>query len=98
MLENLALIWGALLSLAIVVVVLIRKVNKMSAELDALIANEANLETVVAQVAADNAAIHAELTAALAAADVGAIQAVADKIAAQTAKLSALVTPAAPAA
>jgi type II secretory pathway component PulJ len=94
MLENLALIWGALLSLAIVV--LIRKVNKMSAELDALIANEANLETVVAQVAADNAAIHAELTAALAAADVGAIQAVADKIAAQTAKLSALVTPPAP--
>ena len=98
MLENLALIWGAMLSLAIVVLIIIRKVNTMSEQLDALIANEANLETVVAQVVADNAAIHAELTAALANADVGAIQAVADKIAAQTTKLSALVTPAAPAA
>ena len=98
MLENLALIWGAMLSLAIVVLIIIRKVNTMSEQLDALIANEANLETVVAQVVADNAAIHAELTAALANADVGAIQAVADKIAAQTAKLSALVTPVAPAA
>ena len=97
MLENLALIWAMLL-LAIVILVIIRKVNTMSTELDTLIANEATLETVVAQVAADNAAIHAELTAALANADVGAIQAVADKIAAQTTKLSALVTPAAPAA
>ena len=75
-----------------------RRIEIMSAQLDALIANEATLETVVAQVVADNAAIHAELTAALANADVGAIQAVADKIAAQTTKLSALVTPAAPAA
>ena len=78
--------------------ILKRRIETMSAQLDALIANEATLETVVAQVAADNAAIHAELTAALANADVGAIQAVADKIAAQTTKLSALVTPAAPAA
>ena len=75
-----------------------RRIENMSAQLDTLIANESSLETVVAQVAADNAAIHAELTAALANADVGAIQAVADKIAAQTAKLAALVTPAAPAA
>ena len=75
-----------------------RRIEIMSAQLDAFIANEATLETVVAQVVADNAAIHAELTAALANADVGAIQAVADKIAAQTTKLSALVTPAAPAA
>lgn len=95
MLENLALIWGALLLISFH---LYRRIETMSAELDALIANEANLETVVAQVVADSAAIHAELTAALANADVGAIQAVADKIAAQTAKLSALVTPAAPAA
>ena len=78
--EPLALL--ALLVLAIVEITTTRRINKMSTELDALIANEANLETVVAQVAADNAAIHAELTAALANADVGAIQAVADKIAA----------------
>ena len=93
--ETLALIWGSLIP---VFYHFNRRIETMSAELDALIANEANLETVVAQVVADNAAIHAELTAALANADVGAIQAVADKIAAQTAKLSALVTPAAPAA
>ena len=80
-------------------VIIVRKVSEMSTELDTLIANEAALEAVVAQVVADNATLHTELTAALASADVAGIQAVADKIAAQTSKLSALVTPpAAPAA
>ena len=81
-------------------VLIVRKVSEMSTELDTLIANEAALEAVVAQVVADNATLHTELTAALASADVAGIQAVADKIAAQTSKLSALVNPppAAPAA
>ncbi len=89
--EMLALIWGSLIP-----IVYHFRIETMSAELDALTANEASLETVVAQVVADNATIYAELTAALANADVGAIHAVTDKIAAQTAKLSALVTPPAP--
>ena len=74
---------------------LVAKVNTMSVQLDTLIASEAALETVVAQVVEDNAKIHAELTAALAASASPdpAIQEVADKIAAQTAKLGALVAP-----
>ena len=93
---SLALIWPVAVGCWLAILT-IRSII-MSKELDALIANEAALETVVGQVVADNAEIHAELTAALANADVGAIQGVADKLAAQTAKLSALVPPAAPSA
>ena len=71
------------------------RINRMSEQLDALIANEAALEAVVAQVVIDNSSLHAELTAALANTDSAGIRAVADKLAAQNAKLSALVTPAA---
>ncbi len=70
----------------------------MTTALDNLVADEAALESVVTAVVADNTTIHQELTAALAANDTTAIQAVADKIAAQTANLSALVPAPAPAA
>ena len=93
---SLALIWKAVVS-GWLLILTIRSII-MSKELDALIANEAALETVVGQVVADNAELHAELTAAIASNDSAALQGVADKIAAQTAKLSALVPPAAPSA
>jgi peptidoglycan hydrolase CwlO-like protein len=70
-----------------------RKVNTMASALDNLVANEASLETTVTAIADDNAKLHKELTDALAAPqiDPAAVQAVADKIAAQQAKLAALV-------
>ena len=71
-----------------------QKVESIMSALDAIIAAEAALETVVAAVVEDNAKLHADLTAALAANDPTAIQAVADKLAAQTAKLQAIVPPA----
>lgn len=73
--------------------------DQMTSALEALTAAEAKLEQVVAAISADNQKLHAELTAALNApggVDEAAVQAVADKIAAQTETLGALLPAAVP--
>ena len=69
------------------------KVKTMTGIIDTLVAGEVALETVVAAVVQDNTELHALLTAALAAPqlDAAALQSVADRMAAQTARLGSLV-------
>jgi hypothetical protein len=72
------------------------RIDLMSTALDDLIAQEASLEAVVAQVVADNTALHQELATAIANSDTAALQTLKNKLADQTTKLSALLPPPAP--